>query len=73
MGPHKWATARVHWGDKHLNAQGMLLHCVRTAYTYQETHPRSPTTCLIVAWQRSKAHKIIMKLPSNRSVQTFCA
>ena len=52
---------------------GMLLHCACTACTYRETHPRSPTTCLIVAQQSSKAHKIIMKLPSNRSVQSFCA
>ena len=34
-----------------------LSHCVGTACTCRETHPRSPATCLL-AQQRSKAHKI---------------
>ena len=38
-------------------SQAKLLHCVRTACTYQETHPRSPATCLL-AQQMVKAHKI---------------
>ena len=34
----------------------MFLHCVRTACTCRETHPRSRTTYLL-AWQSSKAQK----------------
>ena len=37
--------------------QAKMLHCVRTACTCRETHPRSLATCLL-AQQSSKDHKI---------------
>ena len=40
-----------HQGDKDRLAK--LLHCVRTACTCQETHPRSPATCLLAQQIRS--------------------
>ena len=42
-----------------MHAEAKLLHCVRTTRTCtcQETHPRSPATC-VLAQQSSKAQKM---------------